>query len=160
LKEVLDHFKLTDGRLLGITTDNPLFNYLMTLELQSTLEPSGFWLPAMWNHIPCMANVIQLALGAFMTNLGVKGCTKSWEAHERDEQFGENEYTDIGKSQRLQEESNSRINTVSTMRPGLVQITEKVRISRHFELPETDLHIAENTCCIDYADTWSSKRVH
>ena len=48
-----------------------------------------------------MAHVIKLALGAVMSSLGVKGCTKSWEAHERDQQNAENEGTDIGKSQRL-----------------------------------------------------------
>jgi len=44
-----------------------------------------------------MAQVIQLGLGAFMSSLGVEGRTKSWEAHESDHQFGENESTDIGK---------------------------------------------------------------
>jgi len=38
-----------------------------------------------------MAHLIQLALGAFMSSLGVKGRTKSWKAHERDEQFAEKE---------------------------------------------------------------------
>jgi len=107
-----------------------------------------------------MAHVIQLALGAFISTLGVKGRTKSWEAHERDQQFGENESTDIGKSQRLRKEGNARINKVSAMRPGLAKIIEKVRISTYFESAETDIHIAENACCIDYADTWSTKRVH
>jgi len=46
------------------------------------------------------------------------------------------------------------------MEPGLVKIIEKVRISRYFESAETDLHIAENACCIDYTNTWSSKLVH
>jgi hypothetical protein len=46
-----------------------------------------------------MAHVIQLALGEVMSSLGVKGRAMSWEAHERDQQFGENESTDIGKSQ-------------------------------------------------------------
>jgi len=46
------------------------------------------------------------------------------------------------------------------MRPGLANIIEKVCISWYFESPETDLHIAENACYIDYTDTWSSKRVH
>jgi len=69
---VLDHFELTDGRLLGITTDNASSNYSMTRELQSTLEASGIEWPALRNHIPCMAHVIQLALGAFMSSLGVK----------------------------------------------------------------------------------------
>jgi len=112
------------------------------------------------NHIPCMAHVIQLALGAFMSSLGVKGRTKSWEAHERDQQFGENESIDIGKSQRLRKEGNARINKVSAMRPGLAKIIEKVRISWYFESPEADLHKAENACCINYANTWSPKRVH
>jgi hypothetical protein len=43
-----------------------------------------------------MAHIIQLALGAFMSSLSVKGRTKSWEAHERDQQFGEDECIDIG----------------------------------------------------------------
>jgi len=46
------------------------------------------------------------------------------------------------------------------MRQGLEKIIEKVRISWYFESPETDLHKAENACRIDYADTWSSKRVY
>jgi len=107
-----------------------------------------------------MAHVIQLSLGAFMSSLGVKGRTKSWEAHERDQQFGENESTDIGKSQRLRKEGNARINKVSAMRPGLAKIIDKVRISTYYESAETDLHIAGNACCIDYADTWTSKRVY
>jgi len=107
-----------------------------------------------------MVHIIQLALGAFMSSLGVKGRTKSWEAHEHDQQFGENESIDIGKSQRLRTEGNARINKVLAMKPGLAKIIEKVRISRYFESAETDLHIAENACCIDYANTWSSIRAH
>jgi hypothetical protein len=45
-----------------------------------------------------MAHIIQLALGAFMSSIAVKSHTKAWEAHERDQQFGENESIDIGKS--------------------------------------------------------------
>jgi hypothetical protein len=107
-----------------------------------------------------MAHVIQLALGAFMSSLGVKGRNKTWEAHEHDQQFGENESTDIGKSQRLRKEGNTRINKVSAKRPRLAKIIEKVRVSRQCERPETDIHTAENACRIDYADTWSTKRVH
>jgi len=160
LKEVLHCFELTDGRLLRITTDHAPSYYSMTCQLQCTLEASGIEWPASTNHIPCMAHIIQLALGAFMSTLGVKGRTKSWEAHERDQQFGENESTDIGKSRRRRNEGNARINKVSAMRPGLARIIEKVRISTYFEGAETDLHIAGNACCIDYADTWSSKQVH
>jgi len=45
------------------------------------------------------------------------------------------------------------------MKPGLAKIIEKVHISRYYESPETNLHIAENAGCITYADTWSSKLV-
>jgi len=107
-----------------------------------------------------MAHVIQLGLGAFMNSLCVKGRTKSWEAHERDQQFGENESIDIGTGQRLQKAGNARINKVSAMRPGFAKIIEKVLISWDFESSEADLHIAENACYIDYADTWSPKRGH
>jgi len=159
LKEVLHDFELTDGCLLGIISDNASSNDLMTRELHTTLESSRIEWHALRNHIPCMAHVIQLALGAFLSTLGVKGRTKSWEAHECDQQFGENASTDIGKSQRHGKEGNARINKVWAMRPGLAKIIEKVRISRYFESAQTDLHIAENACCIDYADTWSSKQV-
>jgi len=126
---VLDRFELTDDRLLGITTDNASSYYSMTRQLQSTLEASGIEWPALRNHIPYMVHVIQLALGAFMSSLGVKGRTNCWEAHECDQQFGENEGIDIGKSQRLRKEGNARINKVSAMRPGLAKIIGKVRIS-------------------------------
>jgi hypothetical protein len=46
------------------------------------------------------------------------------------------------------------------MRPGLVKIIEKVRISTYYESAETDLHVAENPSCIDYADSWTSKQVY
>jgi len=107
-----------------------------------------------------MAHVIQLAFGVFMRSLGAKGRTKSWEAHEHNQQFGDNESIDIGKSQRVRKEGNARIIKVSAMRPGLATKIEKVRISTYFESPETDIYIAENACCIDYTDTWSLKRHH
>jgi DNA-binding TFAR19-related protein (PDSD5 family) len=63
-----------------------------------------------------------------MSSLGEKGRTRSWEAHERDQQFGENESIDNGTSQRLRKEGNARINKVLAMRPGLAKIIEKVLI--------------------------------
>jgi len=89
-----------------------------------------------------------------MRSLSANGSTKSWEAHESDQQFRENESIDIGKCQRLQQEGNARINKVSAMRSSLGKIIEKVSISKYCESPETDLQIAENACCIDYSDTW------
>jgi len=96
-----------------------------------------------------MAHIIQLALGAFMSSLSVKGRTKSGKAHERDQQFGVYESIDIGKSQRLRKGGNARINQAWAMRPGLAKIIEKVCISRYCESPKTDLYIGENACCID-----------
>jgi len=46
------------------------------------------------------------------------------------------------------------------MRPGLATILEKLRSSWNFDSPETDLSIAANACCIDYADTRLLKRIH
>jgi len=132
----------------------------MTCELQSTLEASAIQWPDLRNDIPCMVHVILLAIGVFMSSFGVKGHTKSWEAHKSDQQSWENESRDIGKSQRLREGGHARINKVSAMKPGSAKKLERVRISWYFESPELDLHIAQNASCIDYADTWSSKRAH
>jgi len=132
----------------------------MTRELQSTLEASGIEWPALRNHIPCMGHVIHLALGAFTSSLGLKGRTKSWKAHERGQQFWENETIDIGKSQSLRKEGNARMNKVSAMKQGFGKTIEKLRISWYFEIHDAELHIAANACCIKYADTWSPKRVH
>jgi hypothetical protein len=107
-----------------------------------------------------LAHIIQLALGAFMSSLFVKGRTKFCKAHEHDQQCGENESIHITKSQRLRKDGNGRINQVSAMRPGLAKRIEKVCVSTYFESPETDLSIAENVCRIDYADTWPLKQVH
>jgi hypothetical protein len=75
-----------------------------------------------------MAHGMQLTLGAFMSSLRIKGRTKSWEVHECDQQFAENERGDITKSQRLRKEGNARINKVSAMKPGLAKIIENVHI--------------------------------
>jgi len=160
MKDILAHFELTDIRLVGIMTKNASSNFSITRVLQSTLEASGTVWPALWNHIACIAHVMQLAIGASMSSLCVNGCTKSWEAHERAQHFGENESIDIGKSQILLKQGNATINMVLAMRPAFAKIIKKVHIVWYFESPETNLHIAENTCCIDYTDTWLSTWVH
>jgi hypothetical protein len=98
----------------------------MTRELQTTLDASGIEWPDLRSHIPCKAHIIQRALGVFRRRLGVKGRTKSGEAHEHDQKFGENKSIDIGNIQRLQKEGNARINKVSAKRLGLAEIIEKV----------------------------------
>jgi hypothetical protein len=84
LKEVLDHVEQTDGLLIRIITNNTPSSYSISLELQPTLLASAIEYPAFRNPILCMAHIIQLVLGAFMSGLGVKGRTKSCEAQERD----------------------------------------------------------------------------
>jgi len=64
----------------------------------------------MRNHTPCITRVIQLALGAFVSDFGVKDPTKFSEAHEHDQQFGENGITGIGTSQRLRKENIAKVN--------------------------------------------------
>jgi hypothetical protein len=115
MNDELDCCELTDGRLFSITTNNTSTNYSMTCELQSPHDASRIERPALRNHIPCMTQIIQLALGVFMSSRSVKGPTKSWETHECDQQFEENESIDIGKSQRFQKEGITRINKMSAM---------------------------------------------
>jgi hypothetical protein len=118
VKQFLDCFELTDNHLLGISRHNASSSYSMTCKLQSFLEASGIASAALIHHQPCIAHAIWLALVAFMSSLGVDGRTKSREAHERDQQFGENESTVIRKSQRLQKAGNASTTLVSAMRPG------------------------------------------
>ena len=94
----------------------------MAWELQSSLEASGIEWPAWRNHIPCMAHVIQLALGSFISCLAVNGFTRSWEGHERNHQLGENERIYIGKSQRIRQEGHVQMNKMLAIKSVLVKI--------------------------------------
>jgi len=71
----------------------------MTVELQPTLEVSEIEWPTLKMHIPKITHDILLAFSVFMSSLGVKCHTKSWGANECYQQFGETEFTDIGKNQ-------------------------------------------------------------
>jgi len=109
---------------------------------------------------PYMVQLVQFAFSAFVSSFGVTGHTKFWQALERNQQFGENESTDIGMSQRLRKEGNARINLVLAMRQGVSKLINKVHILRKFECLETALHIAVNTGSIEYTDSRSSKGLH
>jgi len=50
----------------------------MTDEIQSTPEASALRWPALRNHIPCMAHVIQFALGVFFSGASVKAKPRLW----------------------------------------------------------------------------------
>jgi len=106
-----------------------------------------------------MVHDIKCALGAFMNSLGVRGRTKSCEAHKCDQYCGGNESTHNGKSQRFRKEGNARINKEAAMRPGLAKIIEKACISSYFDTPQTAYDIAANACCIEYTGSWPSKLV-
>jgi len=82
----------------------------------------------------------------------VLGGPSAWSAIWREWKHSHRDESKTGKR------GNARINKVSAIRPGLAKIIEKLRISSHFGRPETDHHIAENACCVEYADTWLSKR--
>ena len=157
---MLDRYELSDGQLLGSMTDNASSNCFISHELQSTLQGSSIEWPALRNHIPCIAHSIQLTVGAFMFSLGVKCCTRCWEAHQCHLQFEENKSIDVGKSQRHRKEGNARINKISAMRPELAKRIEKVHNLWYFESSEIDCHLIVNACCSIYTDTWSSKQVH
>jgi len=90
-----------------------------------------------------MAHVIQLALGVFISSLGVKGPTKSLEAHEGDYQFGVNKKIDNGNSPLLRKERNTRITNVTAKRPGYGKIIEIVCIWRNSESFIVDHHQVE-----------------
>jgi hypothetical protein len=150
LKEVLERFDITNSLLLGIASDNASSNCLIPWERQSTLETFRMERPASRNSIPRMNHVIQLVIGAFMSSLGVKGHTKSWEAHECQQHFGEHKSTELGKSHRLRKEGNGRSYMVSTRMPGGAKIIVMVCILRTFKRTETNLSIAANDCGIDY----------
>lgn len=57
----------------------------MTKVLSEVLESDGVNWDSKVNHVPCMAHVIQLGLGAFMDSLKVKSREKSWALAETDE---------------------------------------------------------------------------
>jgi len=91
----------------------------MTREVQSILGTSRILWAALRNHQPDLEHIIQLGIGALMSSFSVKGCTKSWEAYEHNQRFGENDSIDIGKSQTLRKEGNARIKKLSAIRQSL-----------------------------------------
>jgi len=107
---MLDHLEETDSSLLEITADNASLNYSITGELQSTVETPGRELPSLMNQIPFMAQIIPLGVAAFIRSFLEKGRLRSSEAHEHNQQFGENESNNIWNSQTLRIEGNARIN--------------------------------------------------
>jgi len=82
MNDVVEHFKFSNGGLLGIQSDNVSSNYPITCKLPSALESSEMQRPVLRNHIPGMAHAIQLISGIFMSSREVKVGREAWEAHE------------------------------------------------------------------------------
>lgn len=67
---MIDHLELTDGQLLGITTDKSSSTYSITRELQKTLEASRIKWLALRHHICCLMHIIRLRLGTVLRSVG------------------------------------------------------------------------------------------
>jgi hypothetical protein len=158
LKPVLDNLEFTISRTYGISTDDASSTDSVPGKSRSNNPASPIERPTASNYISSLMHVIQVALIVFMSSLGVTCHTKTWEAHKCDPAFGETHSTHIGKTQRRRKEGNARISNVSGIRPGLAKIIENASNSRYFDSTETDLHIAENACCIEYTDICSSNQ--
>jgi len=159
LKDLLDHVKLTDGHVVGIMPVNAFSNYLMAHEPQLTLGAFGIHSPWFWNLIPSMEHVIQPAQGAFMTSLGVKRCTKSWEAWAQSPIWREWKCRHWEESKTLKRGQCKNQSGVGHE----TRFSKDNWESMYFKIfwkSWNDLDIAESACSIDYADTWLTKRVH
>ena len=116
--EVLQRYSLDDGRLMGITTDNASANYTMCKALEDALgklRVRHHWEAAKY-HVPCMAHVIQLCLGAFMSALEVR----SRERH----QTAVDEGIELGGEG--SEARTRKLREFCDMPPGFAKIIEKV----------------------------------
>ena len=71
INKVLAEYGIQD-RILGFTTDSASNNKTLTQALNNTLGSLSIEWSLVENHIPCMAHVVQLILGAFMSSIKVK----------------------------------------------------------------------------------------
>ena len=68
---VLDKYGIQD-RILGFTTDSASNNKTLTKALNNMWSSLSIEWNQLENHIPCMAHIVQLILGAFMSSIKVK----------------------------------------------------------------------------------------
>ena len=71
INKVLAEYGIQD-RILGFTTDGASNNKILTQALNNPLGSLSIEWSPIENHIPCMAYVVQLILGAFMSSIKVK----------------------------------------------------------------------------------------
>jgi hypothetical protein len=71
IRGILRKYGIED-RLLGFTSDSASNNNTLTKSLMDALDQLSIDWNCQQNHIPCMAHVVQLILGAFMEELKIK----------------------------------------------------------------------------------------
>jgi len=71
INDVLARYGIQD-RILGFTTDSASNNRTLTEALNNAWSLLSVEWCQLENHIPCMAHVVQLILGAFMSSIKVK----------------------------------------------------------------------------------------
>ena len=71
INEVLTEYDIQD-RILGFTTDSASNNKTLLHAQNSEWSSQSIEWSQLENHIPCMAHIIQLILGAFMSSIKVK----------------------------------------------------------------------------------------
>jgi hypothetical protein len=98
-----------------------------------------------------MAEVIPLAIGAWLSRLQVNVCTKQCEAYGRNLPLRVNKHINMCQNHRLITADNASSNIVSSMRPGLESVIQTVRNLRHCDYPEIDITIAVAGLHILYA---------
>jgi len=71
INDVLARYGIQD-RILGFTTNSASNNRTLTEALNNAWSLLSVEWCQLENHIPCMAHVVQLILGAFMSSIQVK----------------------------------------------------------------------------------------
>jgi hypothetical protein len=69
--DILKRYKI-ESQLLGFTSDSASNNTTLAAALSEALNQLSIDWDSEHNHIPCMAHVVQLILGAFMDHLKIK----------------------------------------------------------------------------------------
>src|SRR5207302_7667732 len=71
INKVLAEYGIQE-RILGFTTDSASKNKTLTQALNNALGSLSIEWSPIENHIPCIAHIVQLILGAFMSSFMVK----------------------------------------------------------------------------------------
>ena len=120
---VLKRYNIDNDRFLGMMSDNMSSNFTMSAGIERAMAIMGHQWSSANNHMPCMAHVIQLALGAFMSKLQIAGRESYYQEEQRD-QLVEVEGLGPGGRGKM-----SRIERFKLMPKGFKKTIEKVSIA-------------------------------